>query len=107
MPRNRREHMLRVRASASELDTWRTAAAARGLPLSQLLRQLLANVDATHPPPPPPDPALVAQVRRIGNNLNQIARHMHRAPPEARLAPLARLAGIEAAVKKLLTRHRG
>lgn len=53
--------------------------------------------------PPAVEPALLRQLAGIGNNVNQIARALHRTgiEPDARIHALATLVSIEAELKAL------
>lgn len=77
-----------VRVSAGVADSWREQAQAVGLGLSDLIRSRMSTPGQEpertgrpspgrgrgRGPAPKADPALVAQLARIGNNLNQLAR---------------------------------
>ncbi|HYO19397.1 MAG TPA: plasmid mobilization relaxosome protein MobC [Dermatophilaceae bacterium] len=84
-----------VRMTEVERSAWVEAAAAAGLTVSDWVRAAVAAFDPEaqaglvrrRPPrrraglgravPPSADPAVVAQLARLGNNLNQIARFLH------------------------------
>lgn len=63
-----------VKTTPSERDDWHAKATAAGLSLSDLIRQRLGNKPRRRRSVPVADPALVASLARIGNNLNQLAR---------------------------------
>ncbi len=77
---------LAVRVPSAVAEAWRTAAEQSGLSLADWLRQTVAPgavrvtgrpVPRTRPKLTKPiavDPALIAEVARVGNNLNQLAR---------------------------------
>ena len=62
-----------VRVSAAEFATWKTKAAAAGVPLSDLLRQAMARTRTWTASAAEVERERTRQVARIGNNLNQIA----------------------------------
>lgn len=75
-----RPHNVKVWLSAAELDA--VQARAGDAPLSGWLRDLAlgeapAKRTRSSGPAPKADPALVAQVAKIGNNLNQMARALN------------------------------
>ena len=81
-----RPHLLRCRASTPTRKTLEREAASRGMTLSALLAELADAHAARHPAELPHHRgltrAVVAQLERIGNNLNQIAyranvMHLH------------------------------
>lgn len=85
-PAQRLTQLVNVRVSPGEAARWSAAAAAAGLSRSDWVRLRVAGPDeVTGRPAPrrralgrgraiPADPALIAQLARIGNNLNQLAR---------------------------------
>jgi hypothetical protein len=113
----------RIRLPDDVLARWRVAAEASGLCLSDWLRDRIDGPGRDEPtgepvktgkPTPrrgsgrrrpftPADPELVAQLARLGNNLNQIARwaNEHKRAAEA-VAVVAHLAAIEAQLEILL-----
>lgn len=78
--------LVNVRVSPGEAARWSAAAAAAGLSRSDWVRLRVAGPDEVTGRPAPrrrglprghtvrADPALIAQLARIGNNLNQLAR---------------------------------
>ena len=80
--------VLAVRVPLAVAAEWRRAAAARGLGLSDWLRQAIdpdavritgkARLKAAKRRYSPADPAMVIAVNRVGNNINQIARSLNR-----------------------------
>ena len=76
-----------ARVPAEVADAWRAAAGAVGLAMSDWLRQAVDRdavrvVDYRRPAPRRRfslvDPALLAAIARVGNNLNQTAHVIHR-----------------------------
>lgn len=90
-----RTHSLRVRASTDEISHWRSLAEAAGMPLSDLVRLSLGRVRPWSPGDAAAAAARTAQIARIGNNLNQIARRVNGSAHPQRLRILAELASIE------------
>jgi hypothetical protein len=75
--RTRRGQILRVRFSAEELAALDKKARAAGLDRSAFIRQRVAAVQvraAARAAVSTVDPALVRELARLGNNLNQLAR---------------------------------
>lgn len=89
-----------IRLAPAELASWRASAEAHGLSLSDWLRD---QVGAARPRSRPArgragtDPRLLAELARIGNNLNQLAR----AANSQRLPELVQLQAIEQALREL------
>jgi hypothetical protein len=121
----RRSSELKIRLTPDELNAVRARAAQAGQPMADFTRRRLLESGAeivpvgrvtkpasdVDPAPPAADPALVRQVARIGNNLNQIARAIHRAAlwgePIDRLAIHLQLHGIEATLLQILPAQAG
>lgn len=74
--------VLQIRLSQRELEDFRAKADAKGMTLSELVRESLSDVPVKARPRPKRNlpPALVRELARIGNNLNQIARWCNRNP---------------------------
>ena len=103
-----RDHSVTLRLTLPELLELRERAARAGQSVSDYLRQrALAGHPSRQQPPAPLalEPASYIQIKRLGVNLNQIARRLNAqdlpAPPE--LSPL--LADIQAALRKALSPH--
>ena len=90
-----RSYSLRVRASAGEIDHWRALASAAGVPLSDLVRLSLGRVRPWSPGDAAAAAERTAQIARIGNNLNQIARRVNGSAHPQRVQILSELASIE------------
>jgi hypothetical protein len=90
----RRDQQLNLKLTARELAWLRAQSARSGMSLVDHSRaQLLVDRPlraARLPGANQLDPLFIAQVSRIGNNLNQIARRMNRSdiPPPPELLPL-------------------
>ena len=91
------------------LEGLRVKAADAGQPMSEYLREQIAGIPASRRrrKRTAADPALVAQVARIGNNLNQIAKVINRqewwgGSQVELLDHLMRLARIERELGRLL-----
>lgn len=98
----RREYQLNLSLTRSELDLLRLRAAAAEMHLVHYSRAVLLS-DGAAPPPPPvamTDRLTYEQLKKIGNNLNQIARFVNtmRKPPPPSLEPL--LADIRAVLNR-------
>jgi hypothetical protein len=91
---DRRNHQLNLSLTEAEINFLRSRAARLGMRLVDYGRtQLLADRPrrvARLPGSNQLDPLFIAQVSRIGNNLNQIARRLNQLdfPPPPELAPL-------------------
>ena len=97
------DQMITLRVSAQTRSEWQARARAAGVPLGDWLRSQIADPAGRRPlprrkPPPPVDPALLAAIARIGNNLNQLARAANRQQWPAPMRLLAQLIRIERAV---------
>ena len=99
------DKMVKVRMDEDTLDSWRFCASEAGLTLSDWLRSQVGEGRLRPGPrrdPPPTDPALLAQIARCGNNLNQLARAANRQQWPDRAELLLRLAAIERALENLV-----
>ena len=100
------DKVCKVRLDGETLDSWRVCASDAGLTLSDWLRsQVGEGRKSPGPPrrdPPPADPALLSQIARCGNNLNQLARAANRQQWSNRAELLLRLAAIERALANLV-----
>jgi hypothetical protein len=100
--KERRDYQLNLSLTKSELETLRLRAAAAEMHIVPYSRAVLLNEGAAPPPPPVAmtDRLTHEQLKRLGNNLNQIARFVNamRKPPPAGLEPL--LADVRAALKR-------
>jgi hypothetical protein len=91
-----RDHQLNFSLTASELESIRQRAASVGMRPVHFGRDLLLsssrNVSATRAPESNVGRLIHAQLVRLGNNLNQLVRHLHETgdplPPD--LEPLLR-----------------
>ncbi len=108
-----------VRLPGPVADQWSAAAADAGLTVSDWVRLRAAAGSATsgwvgrRPPrrrpglgvavPPPVDPAVVAQLARIGNNLNQIARRLNSSRGPLDIAGLAILQSVAESIDSALS----
>ncbi|MDD5296560.1 MAG: plasmid mobilization relaxosome protein MobC [Rhodocyclaceae bacterium] len=89
-----------VKVSGAERQDWQAQAVTAGLTVADLIRQRLAVATVDRAPRRPPtrraDPALLAGIARVGNNLNQLAKwaNTHKGAGEA-VQVLVALAKIE------------
>ena len=70
----RRERILRVRATSEEIERWKAMAQASSMPLSELVRQSIGRARAWSPDRAAIERDRTLQLARIGSNLNQVAR---------------------------------
>lgn len=100
------DKMLKMRMDENTLDSWRACAVAAGLTLSEWLRSQVGEGRMRPGPPrrdpPPADPALLMQIARCGNNLNQLARAANRQQWPDRAELLLRLVAIERTLANLV-----
>ena len=104
-----RDRQLNLSLTAAEFENIRTRAASLGLRPALFARAVLCDTKHSRPPtvtasPAEPSPLLrltYNQLMRVGNNLNQMMRHLHRTgdPLPADLAPL--LADIRALLARV------
>ena len=98
----KRDKWVHVKVSESEKDSWNRLAESSGLTLADLIRQQLGAADMVHREPVKKrrikrvDPALIRELAKIGNNLNQIARwaNTHKSEADA-VAVLRALLSVE------------
>ena len=111
-PREPRSYRVTIRLSACEHARLLERAAAAGLSLSQCLRA----TDPKIPPPrrnlPPVAHQILAELRRLGNNVNQAIRLCHQGRIPEQLHPLfaetlAALASFQAALVGELSQGQG
>ena len=117
MKKPKRIREITIRLTEAELAAVRNKAAARGMSMSNLARKLLVDVEhieisqtrrrrgatPARLPAPTADPALVREVARIGNNVNQLARwaNTRKSGVEA-VEVLVELAALDRSVMRLL-----
>jgi Bacterial mobilisation protein (MobC) len=80
-----RQHRLSVRVTADELAVFLERVRQAGIDRSDYLRQAALVTRVTAPSTAKADPALIAELNRIGVNLNQMTRTANgtgRVPPE-------------------------
>jgi hypothetical protein len=97
-----------IRTTAQDKARWQALAESRGLSLSDLVRALLDGQRRSPRPrraPPPVEPALLRELARIGNNLNQLARAANRQAPVPAAALLVRLIEIDRELAALRRAH--
>jgi hypothetical protein len=111
--------VVRVRLTAADLDRLRDRAQAEGMSAADWLRlRINSNKEFEHAQPTkiptprqrkreapkhPADPKLIAQIAKIGNNLNQIA---HVANATGNLPTLLQLSSIERELLEVLNAHK-
>lgn len=87
---------IEIRTSADEKRRWQEIAESKGVSLSDLVRSLLTGQRLRkRRDPPRVDPALLRELARLGNNLNQLAHAANRRDPITATALLARLIEID------------
>lgn len=112
----KRTHELTIRLAPDELASIKATAAKAGMSMADLARRRLLDAGAdlllagtVSPASPgrrsytPADPALLREIARIGNNLNQLARAFNsRFSGVDRVVALANLATIQSTLLSLL-----
>lgn len=103
---------MEVRTTRADKARWQALAESRGVSLSELVRLALDGQRPRQPSraclrraPPPVEPALLRELARIGNNLNQLARAANRAGPVPAAALLVRLIEIDRELAALRRAH--
>jgi len=101
-----------VRTTPTDKARWQALAESRGVSLSELVRAALDGQRPRQPSrahlrraPPPVEPALLRELARIGNNLNQLARAANRQGPVPAAALLVRLIEIDRELAALRRAH--
>ncbi len=102
-----RTSSLHVKCTREERERWLTKAHSHGVNLSDFVREFLDASRTSHRRPPPTiDPALIAQVARAGNNLNQIALALNLARKRQLdidvIAVLTELVAVDRALNQLV-----
>ena len=111
--RQLRSAIRRIRLTPTESDEWEAAAEADGKTLSDWLRSKVGDTKlfkrhklTARAAAPVADPALIREVAKIGNNLNQIARAINvcklNGKPVQTIELISLLASIQADVKGLV-----
>ena len=91
-----RDQLLQLRCSAAERERWRAKADAASMSVSAMLRDALDQARPRRRRRTVADPALLRELGRLGNNLNQLARWANREKAGApAVAVLARLVEID------------
>lgn len=107
----KRVSWVHVKTTPEERQRWHEMAAARGVTLADLIRERLSSDAvgraprrrrAAVPEAPAADPALLAALARVGNNVNQLARwvNIYKGRADA-IRVLAVLAAIERSLRAL------
>lgn len=101
-----------VRTTPVDKARWQALAESRGVSLSELVRAALDGQRPRQPSrtqlrrtPPPVEPALLRELARLGNNLNQLARAANRREPVPAAAILVRLIAIDRELRALRRAH--
>jgi len=108
-----RDKWVHIKVSGEERDAWQAAAEAEGVTLADLVRARLASKTVDREPrrrrsARRADPALLAALARIGNNLNQLAAWANTYTGRAEvISVIAALVSLERAVRDALTLHQG
>jgi len=108
-----RDKWVHIKVSGEERDAWQAAAEAEGVTLADLVRARMVTKTVDREPrrrraARRADPALLAAIGRVGNNLNQIGRWVNTYKKGAEVIPvIAALVSLERAVRDALTLHQG
>jgi len=101
-----------VRTTPADKARWQALAESRSVSLSELVRLALDGQRPRQPSrahlrrtPPPVEPALLRELARLGNNLNQLARAANRREPVPAAALLVRLIEIDRELAALRRAH--
>lgn len=102
-PKEPRSEIVKIRLTPTEKRLLETRAKERNTTFARLIRDAVLNNPETSEPRTTPrrqiivhtaDPALVREISRIGNNLNQIARRLNTLNKQGALTTSAVIAGI-------------
>jgi hypothetical protein len=107
-PKQNRTHAIKVRVNSEELAVLHMHR--KRTELARWMREVClasGQGDMIDDMPPSVDPALLRQLAGIGNNINQIARALHKKDiaPTDRVQALASLVGIEADLSAIRKAH--
>jgi len=103
---DKRKKWVHVLLSDSEHADWHNKALSAGLPLSSLIRKKMDTAMIGAPRKViKHDPALVREIAKIGNNVNQIARWCNVEKTTNGLDILALLAAIERDLREVIDAH--
>ena len=108
-----RSKWVHVKVSVLEKESWQSLAEADGLTLSDLIRQHMGAAKLVHREPVKKrrvkrvDPALIRELAKIGNNLNQISRWANTFKSDAEaMAVLRALLSVERQIADIPTQPR-
>lgn len=97
---------IEIRTTPEEKRHWQEIAENKGVSLSELVRSSLGGLRLRKPRPRPTvDPALIRELARIGNNLNQLAHAANRRKPLDSTALLIRLIEIDRELAAIRAAH--
>lgn len=97
---------IKLRTTAEEKRKWQELAENRGVSLSELVRSFLNSQRLRkRREAPKVDPALLRELARIGNNLNQLAYAANRREPVPAAAVVARLIEIDRELSAIRKAH--
>jgi antitoxin component of RelBE/YafQ-DinJ toxin-antitoxin module len=97
---------IKIRTDPEEKRRWQSIAENRGVSLSELVRSLLDGQRLRkRRATPSVDPALLRELARIGNNLNQLAHAANRRQPVPATALLVRLIEIDRELSAIRQAH--
>jgi hypothetical protein len=109
----KRDKWVHIKVSESERDSWSRLAESSGTTLSDLIRQQLGAAEMVHREPVKMrrvkrvDPALIRELAKIGNNLNQISRWANTFKSDAEaMAVLRALLSVERLLADIPTQPR-
>lgn len=103
-----RDKWVHIKVSNDERQAWQSQAEAEGITVADLIRSRLATTTVGREPRRKraarrADPALLAAVGRIGNNLNQLAAWANTYKRQAEVIPvIAALVALERAVREVV-----
>lgn len=98
----KKDRIVKVRCTEDQLESWSAKAKAADVSLSDLVRTHLDGAKFRRRRRVEVDPALLRELARIGNNLNQIARWAnHRKSAGEAVQVIGRLAAIDEELSSL------
>jgi len=97
---------IEIRTTPEEKLKWQAIAESKGVSLSEMVRGLLNGQRLRkRREPPKVDPALLRELARVGNNLNQLAHAANRRDPLTAAAVLTRLIEVDRELAAIRQAH--